>query len=297
MQKPKNISPSRVPIFILAGGMGTRISEETQAKPKPMIEIGRIPLLIHIMRHYFAFGFNDFVICAGYRSLDIKKYFLDYRYHLYDLEIDQRDKGNIQLKTLVKETKEEAWRVRIIDTGESAMTGCRVAKSFDIAQRSEPFEHFGLTYGDGLSDANLSEELNFHLGHGKVGTVLGTKNLARYGELDVSQNDQVTALLEKPQSRQGLISGGFFFFRSDFRKYLTPKEDLVLEKEPLSKLANDGELFVYKHPGFWYAMDTLRDKLHLEGLWNAGNAPWVIKDKLTKVSEDNVVELNRRARR
>lgn len=263
-----------MPIFILAGGFGTRLSEETELKPKPMIEIGGIPILVHIMRSYYAHGFNNFVICAGYRSFSIKEYFLNYRYQCNDLDFDSRRSGKEVCQTIHSDHGEERWRVRVIDSGTNTMTGARIARTFDKIAHEEQFDHFGLTYGDGLTDANLADELQFHLSHGKTGTVLGVKNQARYGEIEVGKGELVTGFFEKAESRQGFVSGGFFFFRREFRKYLTTDESLVLEKTPLSTLASDGQLHIYKHAGFWKCMDTLRDRIQLEDLWKSSNCPW-----------------------
>ncbi|MBI4402820.1 MAG: NTP transferase domain-containing protein [Deltaproteobacteria bacterium] len=265
-----------MPIFILAGGLGTRISEESELKPKPMIEIGGIPILVHIMRHYYAFGFDDFIICAGYRSLQIKKFFGDYALHLNDVEVDQRKGSRSRgLRVIGRTPEQEQWRVRVLETGLHSMTGARLAQAIDKIQSIEPFEHFGMTYGDGLCNVNLRDELNFHLSHGQVGTVLGVKNHARFGEIDVTDECRVSGFLEKPQSRQGYISGGFFFFTKAFRNYLSQENETVLEREPLVRLASDGQLCIYKHSDFWYSMDTLRDKLHLQELWDSGSAPWL----------------------
>lgn len=273
---------SDVPVFILAGGLGTRFSEETVLKPKPMIEIGDLPILVHIMRYYYRFGFDDFVICAGYKSWEIKNYFLSYAYRFNALDLDLRDGQKVQ----TYETKKnylnlnlEKWRVRVIDTGTDAMTGARVARAFDaIAVDGEgaKFENFALTYGDGLSEHDLDKQWDFHQKHGKIGTVLGVHPRARFGELDIN-GDQVQAFLEKPQSRQGYINGGFFFLKRDFRKYLSDKDDCILEQKPLSKLAEDRELNMYKHEGFWQPMDTLRDKTVLQEMYEKGEAPWVTK--------------------
>jgi glucose-1-phosphate cytidylyltransferase len=230
-------SPDRCPVFILAGGLGTRISEETDLKPKPMIEIGDSPILLHIMRWYFSFGFNDFVICAGYKSWEIKRYFLHYEALSNHLEIDHRTQVTAAPKSFGKNVGQENWRVRVIDTGTAAMTGARVAKAFDLVQSQEPFDQFALTYGDGLTDVNLLNEFKFHRSHKKIGTVLGVRNQARYGELDVTNDSLVEGFLEKPESRQGHINGAYFFFKSDFRKYLDVKDDHILERTPLSSLA------------------------------------------------------------
>jgi glucose-1-phosphate cytidylyltransferase len=271
MNKKKNI-----PVFILAGGLGTRISEETHLKPKPMIEIGETPILLHIMRWYYSYGFNDFVICAGYRSWEIKNFFLNYEFRLNHLVIDHRSAVNQPPGVLGTNLEQEKWRVRVIDTGLETMTGGRLARAFDEASREASFDDFALTYGDGLCNINLDLELAFHREHGNVGTVLGVPPVARFGELDITPDAKVVGFLEKPENRQGLINGGFFFFKNEFRKYLETKSDCVLERNPLSRLAQDRELMMYKHTGFWMPMDTLRDKIQLQQLWDSGKAPWAV---------------------
>ncbi|MDR3607130.1 MAG: sugar phosphate nucleotidyltransferase [Oligoflexia bacterium] len=274
MSHPATNHPNKnVPIFILAGGLGTRISEETTLKPKPMIEIGDVPILVHIMRSYYAHGFNDFVICAGYRAWEIKNYFLSYEFRSNDLMIDHRESANQPPATFGKSLTQEKWRVRVIDTGADCMTGGRAARAFDLVA-SESFTQFGLTYGDGVCDVDLAKELEFHRSHGKIGTVLGVRPTARFGELDIVNGNEVAGFLEKPESKQGLINGGFFFFNRDFRKYLGPESECVLERSPLERLATDGQLRLYRHDGFWQPMDTLRDKNYLQGLWDSKKAPW-----------------------
>lgn len=274
------LTPRDVPVFILAGGMGTRFSEETQIKPKPMIEVGGLPILLHIMKTYYSYGFNDFVICAGYRSLDIKKFFLNYDVSQNHLEVDARQEGAPVTKVLPAHGGHERWRVRVIDTGLETMTGARLALAMDLVAQNQKIETLALTYGDGLTNADLGAELAFHKSHGRLGTVLGVKNLARYGELDVTPDAQVEGFLEKPEERQGHINGGFFFFDSGFRKYLGVQPDLILEREPLGRLAADGQLMMYRHDGFWQAMDTRRDWRRLQDLWESGNAPWAIWKKV-----------------
>jgi glucose-1-phosphate cytidylyltransferase len=266
-------NPASVPVFILAGGLGTRISEETTLKPKPMVEIGETPILVHIMRWYYRHGFRDFVICAGYRSWEIKQYFLTYEFRKNHLVIDHRDQADSAPASFEQNNDQERWRVRVIDTGAECMTGGRIARAFDAIQ-DEKFEHFAVTYGDGVSDVPLVREFDFHLKHERVGTVLAVHPSARFGELEVSDDNTVTAFKEKPQSGQDLINGGFFFFRRDFRKYLSDESNCILERTPLSQLAKDRQLRLYRHEGFWHAMDTLRDKQHLESLWQSEKAPW-----------------------
>ncbi len=273
-------SPNQVPIFILAGGLGTRISEETHLKPKPMIEIGEQPILVHIMRWYYSFGFNDFVICAGYRSWEIKQYFLNYEFRLNHLQIDHRESTNSPPSSLGQNMGQERWRIRIIDTGIDSMTGARIARAFDKISKTDQIKTFGVTYGDGLSDVNLTEELKFHFSHGKTGTVLGVIPTARFGELDITPDDRVEGFLEKPASKQARVSGGFFFFNQDFRNYLNLDPQCIMEREPLENLAKDKKFRMFRHTGFWQPMDTLRDKVLLQGLWESGNAPWIPKQKV-----------------
>lgn len=273
--KNLSISPKNVPIFILAGGLGTRLSEETSQKPKPMVEIGEYPILLHIMRYYYRFGFNDFVICAGYKAWEIKKYFLDYQFRERDFAIDHRSSLGEGPKDLGTTHLQENWRVTVIDTGLESMTGARVARAFDRIHAERKFEHFGLTYGDGLSDVDLGKELGFHLEQGRTGTVLAVHPLARFGELEIDGKGLVKEFSEKPQSKQGVINGGFFFFKSEFRKYLSDHVDTILERAPLVNLARDGKLSYFVHEGFWHPMDTLRDKQYLEGLFTTKKAPWV----------------------
>ena len=266
--------PKDTPVFILAGGLGTRLSEETQLKPKPMVEIGEKPILLHIMKSYYAQGFRDFVICAGYRAWLIKEFFLNYDFHCNHIEIDHREDSRRAPATLGKNTSQEKWRIRVIDTGLNSMTGARIAKAYDIAYAQEPFDQFAVTYGDGLSNADLKAEHAFHNEHKKIGTVLGVKHIARFGELEVSQSNIVQGFLEKPESKQGRINGGFFFFKKEFRNYLSTDDGCILERAPLENLAKDRELAMFQHDGFWHPMDTLRDKNYLNDLWESGKAPW-----------------------
>ncbi len=265
------------PVFILAGGKGTRISEETQSLPKPMIEIGDIPVLIHLMRWYYSKGFTDFVICAGYKAWEIKQYFLNYSWRSSHVELDMRDSNAVTVRPMAVLTGHEKWRVRVIDTGLECQTGGRVARAFDVVSKVQKIDQFAVTYGDGLSDIDLGAEFDFHKKHGKIGTVLGVHPLARFGELDIVDGTKVQAFLEKPQARQGVINGGFFFFNSSFRKYLSDADECILEREPVTQLASEGELQVYKHEGFWHPMDMLRDKQALQKLWESGKAPWLAK--------------------
>lgn len=268
----------KIPVFILAGGLGTRLSEETHSRPKPMVEIGEVPILLHVMRWYYKFGFNDFVICAGYRAWDIKNYFLNYEAKLNHLEIDHRTNQNTLPVSFGRNLAQEKWRVRVLDTGLNSMTGARLAKAFDIVRETDDFDTFALTYGDGVSDIDLSKELSFHFSHRKIGTVASIHHIqSRFGVLEVEGSGQVKGFVEKPEEKKEVINGGFFFFNAAFRKYLGTHDDCILERRPLAQLSKDDHLMAYQHQGFWQPMDTLRDKLNLEELWKSGKAPWKIE--------------------
>jgi glucose-1-phosphate cytidylyltransferase len=268
------VVPAQVPVFILAGGLGTRLAEETTLRPKPMVEIGGIPILLHIMRFYYAQGFRDFVVCAGYRSWDIKEYFLTYEFRANHLVVDYRAEADRAPASFGGRDTQERWRVRVIDTGAECGTGGRVARAFDEVMGDDPAAHFALTYGDGLCDVSLVDELAYHVGHGRLATVLGVPPRARFGELSVAEGDRVVGFAEKPRARDSLINGGFFFFRRQTRGYLSNRADCELEQAPLMTLAREDQLRTFRHFGFWYPMDVLRDKLHLESLWREGTAPW-----------------------
>jgi len=251
---------------ILAGGLGTRISEETHLKPKPMIEIGGKPILWHIMKTYSVHGVNDFVICCGYKGYLIKEYFANYFLHMSDVTFDMQ---NNQME--VHQRKAEPWRVTLVDTGEETLTGGRLKR---VAEYIRNEEAFCFTYGDGLSDVDLSREIEFHRQHGKLATVTAVQPPGRYGALQMD-GDKVAGFTEKPRGDGGLINGGFFV--------LSPKVlDIIhgdqssWEGEPLTRLAAMNELMAFDHNGFWQPMDTLRDKNLLEDLWNRGTAPWKI---------------------
>lgn len=251
---------------ILAGGLGTRISEETHLKPKPMIEIGGRPILWHIMKVYSAHGINDFVICCGYKGYVIKEYFANYFLHMSDVTFDM---ANNQME--VHQHNAEPWRVTLVDTGDDTLTGGRLKR---VAAYVEGEEAFCFTYGDGVADVDISESIAFHQQHGRWATVTAVRPPGRYGALQLDDL-QVSGFTEKPPGDGGLINGGFFV--------LSPKcLDLVegdttsWEGEPLTNLASKGELMAFEHNGFWQPMDTLRDKNHLEELWHKGNAPWKV---------------------
>lgn len=251
-------------VIILAGGLGTRLSEETDLKPKPMVEIGGRPILWHVMKIYSHYGFNDFVICLGYKGYMIKEYFANYFLHQSDVTIDLRDN-----KIEVHNCKAEAWKITLIDTGLNTMTGGRVKR---VAKYIGD-QTFMLTYGDGVSSVNIADLLKYHRGHGKLVTVTATQPSGRFGALDINAANTVTAFREKPTGEGASINGGFFVVEPSAVDRISG-DDVLFEKEPLEGLARDSELVAYRHQGFWYAMDTIRDKNHLESLWQSGNAPW-----------------------
>ncbi len=260
---------SDVPVFILAGGLGTRLKEQTEFRPKPMIDIGNRPILWHIMRCYGRFGFKRFVICTGFRSEVIKDYFLNYNAMNSDF--------TVQLKThdvrYHNPHHDEDWEVTVAYTGELTMTGARIARA--AARYLGGAEHFAVTYGDGLCNADLRAEFMFHQRHEGVGTVLAINPPSRFGELK-TESDAVVEFAEKPELTSSWINGGYFFFRRRFLDYLADDDGCVLEQEPLRRLARDRQLQVYRHDGFWACMDTQRDKEALDELWKSGRAPWAV---------------------
>lgn len=251
---------------ILAGGLGTRISEETHLKPKPMIEIGGKPILWHIMKTYSAYGVNDFVICCGYKGYLIKEYFANYFLHMSDVTFDM---ANNQMK--VHQQKAEPWKVTLVDTGEDTLTGGRLKRVTDYIQNEDAF---CFTYGDGVSNIDIRTSIEFHRQHGKLATVTAVQPPGRYGALERS-GDQVTGFTEKPRGDGGLINGGFFVLSPRCLDFIEGDHS-SWEGAPLTRLAKMGEMMAYEHNGFWQPMDTLRDKNHLEELWASGKAPWKI---------------------
>lgn len=254
------------PVLILCGGMGTRLREETEYRPKPMVEIGGRPILWHIMRIYAAHGYRRFVLLAGYRASQIKEYFLNYEALRRDFTITLGKHHEIEFHDL---HGDEEWQVTIADTGVTTMTGGRVKK----AARYIDADRFMLTYGDGVADIDITALMKAHVASGRVGTVTGVRPPSRYGELDVD-GDRVTSFAEKPQLHEGLINGGFFVFERQFLDYLTDDPGCVLEQKPLEALTQAGQLGVFRHPGFWQCMDTYRDSQMLNQMWNDGQAPW-----------------------
>ncbi len=249
---------------ILAGGLGTRISEETHLKPKPMIEVGGHPILWHIMKIYSAHGINDFVICCGYKGYIIKEYFSNYCLHMSDVTIDM-----VQNKTKVHQRKAEAWNVTLIDTGEMTNTGGRL-KRVESYIRDESC--FCFTYGDGLSNINITSQIEFHNQHGKLATITAVQPPGRYGAITL-EGSKVTGFVEKPKGDGGLINGGFFVLSPKVLEYISD-DQVAWEAEPLTALARNNEMMAFKHDGFWQPMDTLRDKNQLEALWASNSAPW-----------------------
>ncbi|MCW5202164.1 glucose-1-phosphate cytidylyltransferase [Desulfobulbus sp. US4] len=250
---------------ILAGGLGTRISEETHLRPKPMIEIGGKPILWHIMKLYSAHGINDFIICLGYKGYIVKEYFAHYFLHMSDVTFDLTKN-----KMEVHEQKGDPWRVTLIDTGEHTMTGGRLKRVSSYLED----EDFCFTYGDGVSNVNITELLDFHKQQKTLATVTATQPPGRFGSLNMDGN-KITRFEEKPAGDSSWINGGFFVLSPEVLKYI--KDDTTTwEREPLEQLAQEGQLAAYKHHGFWKPMDTLRDKTQLEQLWNTGKAPWKV---------------------
>ena len=249
---------------VLAGGLGTRLSEETAIRPKPMVEIGGMPILWHILKTYSSHGVNDFIICCGYKGYVIKEYFANYFLHMSDVTFD------MQANSMhVHQKRAEPWKVTLVDTGDTSATGGRLLR---VADHVRGEEAFCLTYGDGIGDIDIAASLDFHRRHGKAATVTATFPPGRFGALDIRDN-QVRSFQEKPRGDGAMINGGFFVLSPRVLDYLQD-DDTIWEQEPLQRLAAEGELMAWQHPGFWQPMDTLRDKTYLEELWASGNAPW-----------------------
>jgi glucose-1-phosphate cytidylyltransferase len=253
-------------LVVLAGGSGTRLSEETQLKPKPMVEIGGRPILWHIMKMYYSYGIREFVICLGYRGWVIKEYFQNYALHRSDVTFEMKS-GQMQIH------RSEDWSVTLIDTGEHAMTGARVRKVLPFVEKDEAF---CLTYGDGVADVDISALIKFHRQQGKIATVTAVAPPGRFGALKFGnqQSDVVTELVEKPAGDGGLINGGFFVLSPAIRSFIEEREDEIWERGPLARLAAAGQLAAFRHLGFWHPMDTVRDRIELESLWNSAAPPW-----------------------
>ena len=253
-------------VVILAGGLGTRISEETVVRPKPMVEIGGKPILWHIMKIYSHYGYNEFIVCLGFKGYMIKEYFSNYFLHMSDVTFDM--KQNVME---VHERHVEPWKVTLVDTGADTMTGGRIKCVAPYIGK----ETFMLTYGDGVSDIDIEHLVAYHKAHGKLATVTATQPSGRFGALELSDEDRVLSFQEKPAGDGSWVNGGFFVLDTQVLGLLT-HDSTIFEKEPLERLSHDGQLIAHKHSGFWYAMDTLRDKNHLESLWQSGKAPWKV---------------------
>jgi glucose-1-phosphate cytidylyltransferase len=255
-------------VVILAGGYGTRLSEETASKPKPMVEIGGMPILWHIMKIYSHFGLNDFIICCGYKGYVIKEYFANYFLHMSDVTFDlNTDSVEVHRK------RAEPWRITLVETGDKTMTGGRLAR---VGSYVKDEDLFCFTYGDGVGDINISALVSFHRQHGKLATLTATSPPGRFGALDIKHH-RVRSFREKPSGDGALINGGFFVLSPEVLSIISG-DHVTWEQEPLASLAQSGELMAYAHNGFWQPMDTLRDKQLLEELWVSGNAPWKLWD-------------------
>ena len=251
-------------VLILAGGFGTRLSEQTEIKPKPMVEIGGKPILWHILKIYSTYGYNDFVILLGYKGYVIKEFFANYFLHQSDLTIDIKNN-----KIEIHDNYSENWKITLVDTNAETLTDGRIKRAGKFVD-NEPFL---LTYGDGVSDVDIQKLVEFHKSHGKLATMTAIQPEGRFGALDISKNNEINSFIEKPKGDNAWINGGFFVCQPEVLNYINGDET-IFEKEPLEKLAKEGQLQAFKHDGFWQCMDTLRDKNRLEDEWSTGKAPW-----------------------
>jgi glucose-1-phosphate cytidylyltransferase len=252
-------------LIILAGGLGTRISEESHLRPKPMIEIGGKPILWHIMKIYSSFGINEFIVCCGYKGYQIKEYFFNYSLHMSDVTFDmEHDSVKVHSRNV------EPWKVTLVDTGDSTMTGGRLRRA---APHLDGDDVFCMTYGDGVGDVNIKELIAFHGAHGRLATLTAVHPPARFGALEIQSEDEVVDFREKPERDGDLISGGFFVLSRKVIDYIDG-DQTIWERGPLERMARERQLKAFRHRGFWQPMDTLRDKSLLEDLWASGNAPW-----------------------
>jgi len=254
-------------VVILAGGLGTRLSEETELKPKPMVEIGGRPILWHIMKSYSHYGFNDFIILTGYKSHIIKDYFINYYTRYSDITIDMANNA-----VEIHQHRNEPWKVTMLYTGQDTMTGSRLKKAKDYIGD----ETFMLTYGDGVSDVNIAELVDFHKKSGKLATLTSIQPSGKFGALKIEQDGKISSFTEKPNGDGAWINGGFFVLEPKVFDYIEDGDSTIFEKKPLENLSKDCQLNAFKHKGFWKPMDTLRDKIELTDMWMNGNAPWAI---------------------
>ncbi len=253
-------------VVIFAGGLGTRLSEETDIRPKPMVEIGGKPILWHIMKGYSAYGFNNFIICLGYKGHLIKEYFTNYFMHQSDITIDVAKNT-----TEIHNNNCEPWRVTLVDTVLYSMTGARLKKIRNYVGDKT----FMLTYGDGVSDIDIKKLFEFHKSHGKIATVTAVQPEGKFGALTIDENNSIISFREKPKGDSAWINGGFFVLEPKIFDYIDDGDQVIWENDPIKKIINDGQLKTYKHTGFWKCMDTLNDKQVLNGLWETGNARWL----------------------
>ncbi|SDQ00109.1 glucose-1-phosphate cytidylyltransferase [Mucilaginibacter sp. OK268] len=251
-------------VVLLAGGLGTRLSEETVLKPKPMVEIGGMPILWHIMKIYSSYGFNEFIVCLGYKGYVIKEYFANYFLHKSDVTIDLSDNS-----IKIHDSQAEPWKITLVDTGNESMTGGRIKR----VQKHVGNETFMLTYGDGVGDVNITQLLEAHKKANKFCTVTSVQPSGRFGALNISEDNSVTSFMEKPKGDGSWINGGFFVCEPDVFNYID-NDSTIWERDPMEKIASDGQMLAYKHQGFWKPMDTLRDKHELEEDWQLGKARW-----------------------
>jgi glucose-1-phosphate cytidylyltransferase len=263
--KDKNKNNKNIPVVILCGGMGTRLVEYTEVMPKPLVEVGGRPIVWHIMKHYARYGFNEFILALGYKGEQIKRYFIDYYNLNHDFTVSL-DKGAVRN---IKRNHFERWDVHLIDTGQITLTGGRLKRLASMIKQ----EYFMMTYGDGVSDVNLDELIKFHQSNKGLVTLTAVRPPARFGALEFEGN-KIRHFKEKSTLHEGWINGGFFVIKSEALNYI--KEDVMWEHAPMEKLAEDGELYAYKHEGFWQCMDTARDLKYLEDVWQTGKAPWKI---------------------
>ena len=254
-------------VVLLAGGFGTRLSEETDLKPKPMVEIGGKPILWHIMKIYSYYGFNDFIICCGYKAYCVKDYFYHYYMHSSDMTV------NLETNDIdFHKSHSEPWKVTLVDTGLNTMTGGRIKR----IQKYVGNEPFMLTYGDGVSNVNISELVNYHINNKKLATMTSVLPSGKFGALEITNNGQIKSFQEKPKGDGSYVNGGFMVLEPEVFDYITEGDSTIFERSPLENLAKDNQLFSFKHDGFWRPMDTLKDKLDLNDMWEKGNAPWKV---------------------